>query len=530
MEIFILRDGEQTGPFNEDTVQTLFQRGSLTSADMAWRKGLPAWTPLGEVLHPGSERPSAPPPVVQSGIRQAPGKKSAGAKQKALLKYIGATFAEEITREEAALMISDAMENPKLTSRLQKWTEEKLKLHPDLFQEELDQRRSHRVLRYLERCQTEAGEAVKDVTKAHVQVLVESLDKRTATWEHDPKAALWDHLLPAIAEHFPQLVREGWKGKLKAGGGSKVADAMVESGELTEGPEAPSTMMAVVRGLVFGGLALALFFGIRHLTTTGTGTGKSGTPATGQNAKAPATPPVDANATANSAPNGSAPTHPTNAPLIAANPADNVPAPTPNAEANAAVPDVNAVPATPANPPAAPAPAETPAPAPAANAPAADPNMAANNPPAAPAPGVPANPATALGTPPAPAPPGTEAPAAPAANVPPAPAETPAAAGFKNILSIVKPVKVQLQFGVVTLNVGTRVRFIALEGQNVRVNFNNNIILVPAIATDVDPNAIPPAPVVAPPSAPPAVPVPAPATATAPKPAVPATPKPSSDL
>src|SRR5262245_44380915 len=31
MEIFILRDGQQTGPFNEDTVQTLFQRGSLTT-------------------------------------------------------------------------------------------------------------------------------------------------------------------------------------------------------------------------------------------------------------------------------------------------------------------------------------------------------------------------------------------------------------------------------------------------------------------------------------------------------------------
>ena len=97
----------------------------------------------------------------------------------------------------------------------------------------------------------------------------------------------------------------------------------------------------------------------------------------------------------------------------------------------------------------------------------------------------------------------------------------PAPAGVKNLLTITKPVAVQLQFGRVTLNTGTRVRFIALEGQNVRVNFNNNVILVPAIATDVDPNALPVAPAVAPTPT---------TTPPAPAPATPAVPKPSSDL
>jgi hypothetical protein len=93
------------------------------------------------------------------------------------------------------------------------------------------------------------------------------------------------------------------------------------------------------------------------------------------------------------------------------------------------------------------------------------------------------------------------------------------------MLTIVKPVAVQLQFGKVTLNTGTRVRFIALEGANVRVNFNNNVILVPSIATDIDPTAVPPAPAtVTAPLAPPApAPVATPATPTG-------TPKPSSDL
>jgi hypothetical protein len=90
---------------------------------------------------------------------------------------------------------------------------------------------------------------------------------------------------------------------------------------------------------------------------------------------------------------------------------------------------------------------------------------------------------------------------------------------------LTQPVTVQLQFGKVTINSGTKVRLIAIEGQNVRVNFNNNIVLLPIASTDIDPAntvvAQPPAAVltpVAPTPAPPATPAPtAPMTPTAPK-------------
>jgi hypothetical protein len=52
---------------------------------------------------------------------------------------------------------------------------------------------------------------------------------------------------------------------------------------------------------------------------------------------------------------------------------------------------------------------------------------------------------------------------------------------------LTQPVTVQLQFGKVTLNPGTRLRLIAIEGTNLRANFNNNIVLVPVASTDVDP-------------------------------------------
>jgi hypothetical protein len=79
----------------------------------------------------------------------------------------------------------------------------------------------------------------------------------------------------------------------------------------------------------------------------------------------------------------------------------------------------------------------------------------------------------------------------------------------------------------VNLPAGTRLKLIAIEGQNARVNFNNNILLIPIANTDIDPaNTI-----VAPPNAPlPTVAPPpvVPAAPPAPKPAPPKTP--SSDL
>jgi hypothetical protein len=458
MEFFIIRDGQQAGPFTEDALQAMLKDGSLHLSDMGWRKGLPAWLPLQEVLNPGTARLTEPPPM--SGIQSNAGIRPATARQKALLQYIGSSLNGSTTREEAALAICEALENPKLTSRFAKWGEEKLRLHPDLFQEEIDYRRANRISRYLELCQTEAAEVVKDVTKAHVQVLIESLDKRHSNWEEDSRAALWDYLLPSVAENFPQLVREEWKGKLRMGGTLKVAAAYAgTAGADLLPPNPPSAVQAALRGVVYGVLALGLVIGAIYLFR---GKFRSDVVRT----EAPV--PKDTTQTASEPPpakpeNSVEAPHPTEAPLIAAN----------NAAASA--PAVTSPP-PPVNPPSpAPAP-ENAAPEMAATPPAAPP-APANPPPVA------ANSAATFS--PAPPPPSTNPPA-------PTPSEAPVAAAtpsqvVRNSATLTQPVTVQLQFGKVTLNPGTKVRLIAIEGQNVRVNFNNNIVLMPITSTDIDP-------------------------------------------
>src|SRR5688572_29938437 len=100
MEFFIIRDGQQSGPLTEDAVQALLKEGSLRLSDMGWRKGLPAWLPLQEVLNPATARPTEPPPMssVQSNTKARP----ATPRQKALLQYVGSTLNGATTRDEAA--------------------------------------------------------------------------------------------------------------------------------------------------------------------------------------------------------------------------------------------------------------------------------------------------------------------------------------------------------------------------------------------------------------------------------------------
>ena len=482
MEIFVLRNGEQIGPFSEETVQSQLKRGGLLPTDKAWRKGLPDWVPLGEVMNPAS---SEPPPVPGAGAAGSGiAKKPATAKQRALLKYLGATFAEDVSYEEAAVAICKALESPKLTSRLTKWGDEKLRLHPELFQDEIDYRRANRVSFYLDLCQGEGAKAVKDVTKAHVQVLIEALDKKNASWEVDSRAAFWDYFLPTVGEHFPQLVREEWRKKLKSGAKAKAVEPQDEDEVvISPAPAAPGVMESAIRGVLYGLVVLGVAFGTVKLYQATT--------------KKPEAKPVPSAAAPSSVPSlpppplPAAPPFPVGqGPALAANPPGDL---LPNGDlpnnvspgAPPAVPVIEAAPALPVPVPVVP------------------------EKPAAENPGVPALPPAA--------PAASEAPAAPTPAAPEAPA---APAAPKSMLTITKPVTVQLQFGRVTLNPGTRVRFIATEGPNVRVNFNNNVILVPSAVTDVDAPA-PAAPTTAPAAAPAIPPAAVPSTAPNNVPALP---------
>ena len=491
MDIFIIREGQQTGPFSEDAVRAFLIEGTARPADMGWCKGMAEWRPLGEVLqaqHEPSADAATQPPVATNA---AEGKfVPATAKQKALLKYLGAEFGENLTKERAALAVSDALETPKLQARIRKWHDDKLRMHADLFQDEIDFRKANRTARYLERIQTEGSDVLKDVTKAHVQVLVESLDKRQPGWEAEPESALWDFLLPAIGEHFPQLVQPAHKGHIKpvsaARAGTTVTRGIGATAGLAMPPQPTGTLGAMIRGGALGVIALgAIVVGHQYWQES-------------HSKVAPQTAVAPASATPEKKESASGPAIELTRTDPAAQPQEKLLADSKAPAAPAENPPV------PESVPAPPAPSEKPAPSPAMNAEKS----------AAP-------------------PPPEEKPVTPAPSAPPmapearAAVNTPPAAAPRAAVKLMQGIGVMLPNGQVSLPAGTVLRYLAMEGQNVRVSWNNNVFFVPAMATDLnepvpapsEPVATPPAPGTAP-----ATPA-ASGTSAAPKPK-----KPSDDL
>ncbi len=533
MDIYILRDGKEIGPFSEEATGTLLQDGSIREVDLAWHSGLPKWIPLADVLNPATpalETPPPPPPAAAETPRPSlspagdlpKAGESATEKQKALLGYLGMVHPPDISKDQAALLVNDAMEDAKNATRLAQWNNDRLKLHPDLFAAEIQAKKDGRASDFFEICQTGGAEYFTKITKAHCQVLVGYLDVKFPNWDTDEKEAAQKYFYPAVAEKFPQLVAKQWKGKLLYATGPKVAAELSRqrpaTGKLRKRKSTAGRPLAAVgRGLVFGGLILAMFYFVQKVFKA---------PASGE--KAPAG--EAANPTSNTLTPIPAPVKPEAFPPI-------------EPEKMAAQADAGAAIIDPANPaipapisllPADPLMAANPA-SPVAAANPLDPAMAAHPPdpdmaadpaapkPAAPLPGFPPDPPVVAGslfnpdpaTPVKPAPvPDPVAPVAPAA-VPAAPVD-PAAAPRIN-LKLTKPVEVQLAYGKMKLPVGTPVKLVSREGNAVKVNYLNTVLTVPANFTDIG-DAV---------AAPATAPAPlAPAPATAPAPA----PTPASDL
>ncbi len=537
MDIYILRDGSEIGPFSAETTQTMLREGSIREVDYAWHPGLPKWIPLSDVLSAAPlalETPPPPPPsavgtplptfspaaaAVSAHLPKAG--ESATEKQKALLGYLGIAHSSELSKDHAALLVNDAMEDAKNAPRLAQWNTDRLKLHPDLFAAEIQARKESRANDFHEICQAEGAEYFTKITKAHCQVLVGYLDVKFPNWDKDEKDAASKYFYPAVAEKFPQLVAKPWQGKLRYATGPKIAAELSRQRPPTaqlRKRKSASPVAAIARGLVYGLLILGMFYFVQKMLTGAGATApvpsesaaekqaSEGVPQTSDAAKIESISPTAPEHVVAQADAGATMTEPTTGAPTAL-PAD------PLMAANADVP-VNPGATFPSDPPMATMPA--------------DPSMEAGQPAAAPKsiplPGFPPDPPATGGslfgdplTPPA-AVPGASAPVA--VPAPPPTVADAAAVPAKVNLKLTKPFEVQLAYGKMKLPVGTPVKLVSREGNSLKVNYLNTVLTLPATFTDIGDAA--PAPVVAPPvPAAPVVPVPVPP---------PAAPTPPSDL
>ena len=472
MDIYILRDGKEIGPFSEETTKTLLGQGSISEGDLAWHPGLPKWIALATVLKPVPPLHDTPPPPPAPGeikAQQLPTFASVSLapqstepvteKQKALLKYLGIPFTAATTKDQAALLINETIEDPRLAGLLTKWNTERMKIRPDLFAAEIQEQKEARAGEYFEICQTEGADYFTKITKPHCQVIVGYLDGKFPHWNEDPKTAPRNYFFPAVAEKFPQLVAKAWKGKLCYATETQVPSTAgakrPATGPLRKKKAAPQLpQSAITRGLVFAALLLGMFFFVKKVLEPEAGKPAQPEPKTSdQPVPKPAVPPLDA-------------------------PAPELPKPEAVPGGETVVVDdpfAPVPPAGPANPPEPPKDSE--------------PKMATD--PAVPKPADPA------GFPPDPLAPGT----------PPAAPSVPPVVAAKSVLKLTKAVEVQLAYGKMKLPVGTNVKFISHEGNSVKVTYLNTVLTIPSASTDFGvPDAAPPAAAVPPaaPAAPPA--------------------------
>ena len=484
MEIYILRDGKQLGPFDEETTQSLLKQGAVMINDLAWQPGDAPWQPLHAVLYPAAQPTTTPPPPVDAtpppmplapppiALAKSPAPEPivltaapatipvtakpasgpvggpASPRQKAFLSYMTVPFSTDMTKEQAALLVNEVMENPKEARRLQQWNADRLRLHPDIFADEIKARHENRATYFYDVCQGEGAEFFEKVTKAHTQVLIGYLDMRFPNWDEHEDEAKYSYLFPAIAEKFPQLLKKSARGKFKYPEGPKVAPELTRRSAMIAAPKSSSsTFGAMLRGAVMGLVILVVLYYTATIYYAVTRFYHAATKFIASAVIAPAAPKT---ATVSVAPATPAPhVEPPKAaepvkpkprePLVAANdekakPENDAPSP-PAAEDSA--PNSNAV-ALVSNPfdPLAPT---TPIPARAA--------------PAAPAPAVPTTPSG------------------------------------RTTIKLTKPTLVALKFGSSTLRPGTVLPFVGVEGANVKIRYGPEVVPIPAANTDINDDA-----------------------------------------
>ena len=464
MEIYLLRDEKEVGPYPAEDVRSWLQEGHVAANELAWTEGLSEWQPLQQLLGLGADAvtasayvPPEPEPEPEPEPIPVPKGPPASPRQKAFLSYMGISFSPELSEEEAELLTEEVTQNRKNAKRLAKWEDDRLDLHPEMFVAEIQARMKNRPNYFFKMVETEGADCFNGVTKAHCQVLVGYLDVNHPQWDAKHSEATWKYFFPAIAEKFPQLVRKEWRSKLKfkeaprlggEAGASRAAGRARSRSRLAIVRNFVAALSVVLMVVIVGGGAMAIF--------------------------APDKLPPDIR---NQVESGKA--------WLAAfvrgdQPAEKSTAstkPAPGANAGAKKPVSIATP--PPRMPVAPKTATSSGPAVAGATPAKA---------AMPQPGAAVAPVVAAVVPvaPTPLPRPTVALFDPHAFATPAPSATGAAPpDTGKSVTIVQPVTIQTTYGKVTIAAGTSVKLLGVDGDKVRVNYMNSPISVPATATDL---------------------------------------------
>jgi hypothetical protein len=117
--VFICHGGQEVlGPFTTLDLQASARLKQLTRDTLACEEGTAEWVKLG-VIRPDIFRSRAAPP---------------NDRQQALMRYLGHPHPETVSSKEGKQWLDEAESNPQYAHLLQQWKSDRFVLHPDLFQ------------------------------------------------------------------------------------------------------------------------------------------------------------------------------------------------------------------------------------------------------------------------------------------------------------------------------------------------------------------------------------------------------------
>lgn len=300
MDIYILREGKEIGPFNEAKTQMLLTQGSVADDDLCWYAGMEKWLPLAEViaaldaarqlgaLDTATTEIEPSHELDPETIFEPPTRK-----QRALLAYLGIAVEDQVSRALASTIICDAMEDVTYSAHFDRWQTERLLRHPDLFAAEIQAKRDRRAHHFHRLTQTEGAEYFSNFSLSHAETLVSHLDLSLPGWDAKEATAACNYFFPAIAEKFPHLANAQWQNRLHYPSGPKNVAPTNALPNVRRPPAARSgglPIMAMARGVVIGLLILGgAWFARTKITGAHAKSPAAATPAdTSETATAPA--------------------------------------------------------------------------------------------------------------------------------------------------------------------------------------------------------------------------------------------------
>lgn len=184
MEIFIHKNEQQLGPFSTPQVSEMLEIGHINLKDWCWHEGLTEWVSLEslEFINPPA------PKLSEEELERL--------QVIACLSYMGHSAPHSLTKKEGMKLLGgrlvqeDSKAQAKARERFEMWSNEKLKLHPELFQKEIQehyQKRIAGIVSFLSERLEECEELGLDPSEynfspSEIEKAIAHLDQATPDW------------------------------------------------------------------------------------------------------------------------------------------------------------------------------------------------------------------------------------------------------------------------------------------------------------------------------------------------------------